>query len=112
MDAWLVPTLQGIGTVGLMFWLWSGTGGILRRCLESWPAVQLGLLSYSLYIWQQPFTRWARTDFLPAPVRALAALLVAALCYYVVEVPLRRLIRKWFKQGEPITAEAREPVTP
>lgn len=100
MEAWLVPTLQGVGTVGLMLWLWSGTGGILRRVLESWPAVQLGLLSYSLYIWQQPFTRWSRMNFLPAPVRALGALLVAALCYYLVEVPMRRRIRGWFSQNE------------
>lgn len=101
MEDWLVPTLQGAATVGLLFWLWSGKGGTLRRVLESWPAVQLGLLSYSLYIWQQPFTQWNRLDFLPFPIKMLAALIAANLCYRLVEIPLRRRIRQWFAQGAP-----------
>jgi len=99
--AWLVPTLQTASTVVLLFWLLSGEGGLLRRALESWPAVQLGLLSYSLYIWQQPFTEWSRLSVIPFPVNILLALCVAIVSYRVVEIPSRRRLRLWFAQGAP-----------
>ncbi len=66
MEVWLVPTLQGVAIVSFIFWLLSGAGGIVRNVLESWPAVQLGLLSYSLYIWQQPFTQWSGLPSFPS----------------------------------------------
>jgi peptidoglycan/LPS O-acetylase OafA/YrhL len=101
MEVWLVPTLQGVAIVSFIFWLLSGAGGIVRNVLESWPAVQLGLLSYSLYIWQQPFTQWSGLSFIPFPLNVLLPVVVAILCYRLVEMPLRRRIRLWFAQGTP-----------
>ena len=52
-----------------MFWLLSGEGGLLRPgILESWPVVQLGLLFYSLYIWQQLFILAPGMRWLKLPV--------------------------------------------
>jgi peptidoglycan/LPS O-acetylase OafA/YrhL len=96
----LVPSLQGIATVLLIFWLLSGKGGILRSFLESWPMVQLGLLSYSLYIWHVLFTLWHGMRWIRFPWNLLAPLPVAVLCYWCWELPMRKRIRAWFHQAE------------
>lgn len=101
-----LASIQGAATITFIFWLLSAEGGILRRLLESWPMVQIGLLSYSIYIWQEIFTVW---DGMPAPLRSipvrwLCILVSSALSYYLVEVPLRKRIRQWFSQTEPILA--------
>ena len=85
----------------MVFWLLSGQGGGLRKTLESWPLVQLGLLSYSLYIWQQLFLMWEGTAFMPVTVKLLCVLLVATASYRFVEVPMRRSIRQLFSQAPP-----------
>lgn len=99
MSSYLTPTLQGIATVTLVAWLLSGKGGLLRSLLESWPAVQLGLLSYSLYLWQQIFTVWEPIYWIPALVRIAMALAVSILCYRLWELPMRKHIRNWFHQA-------------
>ena len=96
--ACLGPTLQGLSTVLLMFWLLSGEGGVMRTVLESWPVVQLGLLSYSLYVWQEVFLTWQGLSWLRFPWNLLASITVAVLCYRFWELPMRRRIRKWFHQ--------------
>jgi peptidoglycan/LPS O-acetylase OafA/YrhL len=90
------------GSVALfLLWLLTGEGGWLRRVLE-WPwMVQLGLLSYSLYIWQQLFLLWDGFPQVPLLVRWAALGCAAVGCYYGVEVPLRRQIRVWFRQTLP-----------
>ena len=98
---YMLPTLECIATLLLIFWLLSGEGGLLRRLLETWPVVQLGLISYSLYIWQQPFTIWPGLSWLTFPWNALLPIAIAILSYRLVEVPLRKLIRRWFSQPQP-----------
>ena len=63
--------------------------------------VQLGLLSYSLYLWQQFFILWEGTHQYSIYLRLLGALLVAILSYRVIEIPLRKAIRQWFSQSQP-----------
>ena len=94
-----VPTVQGLSVLLFIFWLLSGEGGFLRSLLESWPAVQLGLLSYSLYVWQQPFVAWTGWSWIRFPWNVLAPLPVAVLCYRFWELPMRRRIRAWFHQS-------------
>jgi peptidoglycan/LPS O-acetylase OafA/YrhL len=98
MNGILLPTLQGLATLLLMFWLLSGEGGLLRRILESWPVVQLGLLSYSLYIWQQIFILGPGMKWLSFPVNLIFALAAAILSYRFVEIPMRKQVRNWFSQ--------------
>lgn len=98
LQAAIIPTLQGLAVVLLILWLLSGTGGILRRILESWPAIQLGLISYSLYLWQQPITYWDRTSRIGFPWSAVIPIPVAVLCYRLWELPMRNRIRSFFHQ--------------
>lgn len=60
--------------------------GVAARALSLRPIVWLGTISYSLYLWQQPFL--APTNPLPLSVRLGGALTCAALSYYLVERPI------------------------
>jgi peptidoglycan/LPS O-acetylase OafA/YrhL len=66
------------------------------RLLETKPLVVVGLLSYSLYLWQEPFfdprlDRWW-TRF---PVDVVLAVMAAVLSYKLVEQPCLRLKERW-----------------
>jgi peptidoglycan/LPS O-acetylase OafA/YrhL len=65
---------------------------IARQILSSRPLTYMGLWSYSIYLWQQPFTKVLHSWPLPAK---LALLMGAALTsYYVVELPARRYLNR------------------
>lgn len=59
--------------------------------LLSWsPLRQLGLWSFSVYLWQQPFYVWMHSDPRVSPVFALALALICGLAsYYLIERPVR-----------------------
>lgn len=70
-------------------------GTLAWRILNWRPMVFVGTLSYSLYLWQQPFLNrhmdaWATTF----PVNILLAFGVALLSYYAIERPFLRLRRR------------------
>jgi len=68
----------------------------------SWkPLTTLGMLSYSLYLWQQPFYRFDAIDLAPKPVLFAGALLVGCISYYVLEQPARIALTKRIKRGSP-----------
>jgi peptidoglycan/LPS O-acetylase OafA/YrhL len=68
----------------------------LTGLLSSRPMAMLGLWSYSLYLWQQPFYKFVDEQG-SAPVLMLAGVFACALCsYYLVERPARAwLNRNW-----------------
>ena len=57
------------------------------RFLNSWPMTWIGTISYSLYLWQEPFCPNPKVPPLYAVLLSLAA---ASLSYYCVERPLLR----------------------
>ena len=71
-------------------------GGHLTGLLSSRPMVMLGLWSYSLYLWQQPFYKFVYERG-SAPIPMLTAVFACALAsYYIVEKPARGwLNRNW-----------------
>ena len=64
----------------------------MGRVLNWGPIAFVGVLSYSLYLWQQPFlnpdvaSRW--TSF---PLNLLAVAGIAVCSYFLLEQPLQRL---------------------
>ena len=71
------------------------SGTLVSRFLNWRPLVFVGTLSYSLYLWQQPFLNrhmdsWATTF----PVNILLACGAALLSYYLIERPFLRLRRR------------------
>lgn len=64
-----------------------GTG--VARLLNSRPAVSLGTLSYSLYLWQQPWLYPERAGTLQRfPLNIACAFVAALLSYHLIERPL------------------------
>lgn len=65
------------------------------RSLLTWqPMRQMGLWSYSIYLWQQPFFQYKSS--LPVGVAALGALLAGLASFYLLENPSREWInRRW-----------------
>jgi peptidoglycan/LPS O-acetylase OafA/YrhL len=68
---------------------------MIGRLLNLTPMVWLGLVSYSLYLWQQLFA-WS---LLPTLVKLLLMVWCATLSYYAVERPFQRL-RRWLELRE------------
>jgi peptidoglycan/LPS O-acetylase OafA/YrhL len=87
----LIPTLEPL----CVAWLVAGSVYIKNwatRLLNTVPLQFLGMISYSLYLWQQLFTS-SPAAYLAAPFLKFAPLmfLCAALSYYFVEKPCIRL---------------------
>ncbi|RDZ28407.1 acyltransferase family protein [Lysobacter silvisoli] len=88
----LWPVVGSLGLLGLLYA--GGAGGWLGRLLSTTPAVAVGKVSYSLYLWHWPvfvLFRWT-VGLESAGTRALAFVLACALAaasYRWVERPLR-----------------------
>ena len=60
--------------------------------LNSAAFVWVGSISYSLYLWQQPFlNRWSSAPWAAFPLNLVLAVLFAAASYYLVEEPFLKL---------------------
>jgi peptidoglycan/LPS O-acetylase OafA/YrhL len=66
------------------------------RALNSGPLAACGALSYSLYLWQQPFLNRYSDLFIAAfPLNVALALGAALLSYYFIEQPALKLRRRF-----------------
>jgi peptidoglycan/LPS O-acetylase OafA/YrhL len=73
--------------------IWFNPDGLLHRLLNTPPLVAVGVLSYSIYLWQQPFTgvssavnwssRW--------PQNLLFIFAAATASYFIIERPFLKL---------------------
>jgi peptidoglycan/LPS O-acetylase OafA/YrhL len=74
------------------------TEGRVGRLLNWGPLTFVGTLSYSLYLWQQPFLdRHSTARFAVFPLNLVLAVAAALLSYYLVERPFLR----WRERLEP-----------
>ena len=82
----------------------------VQRLLAFYPLRQLGLWSYSLYLWQQPFYMAVHREGLSPVVGVALGLLCGIASYYLVEQPARLYLnRRWDKAAPvpaPLTAAA------
>ena len=108
---WLVTsTLQNV-LIAVAIERMTRDSGWMARALAWRPLVLLGLWSYSVYLWQQPFLN--RNDQLSwwtaFPVNLAATLSTAAVSYYVIERPALRLRERleasWFPKRPAPTAK-------
>jgi peptidoglycan/LPS O-acetylase OafA/YrhL len=72
--------------------------GRVGRVLNAAPLVFVGWISYSLYLWQQPFLNRESSAFVAQfPQNVLLTIVAALASYYIVERPSLQL-RKWIEQ--------------
>jgi len=78
---------------------------MLGRCLENRVLVFVGVLSYSLYLWQQPFLdHSSEAIWCSFPLNLLCAGAAALASYFLVEKPMLRL--RWRAEGRTAGAKA------
>ena len=84
--------------------------GRTGRILNAAPMVFVGLISYSLYLWQQIFlNRESASTLATFPLNLILAVSAALASYYIVERPALRF-RRWLEKRE--ARESRESRTP
>jgi peptidoglycan/LPS O-acetylase OafA/YrhL len=97
---WSVPIavqqVFGVGALALAINLLPQSSPLLLSALTWRPLRFLGLWSFSLYIWQQPFYVWSRGGSAPISMGLLLTFIAALTSYYTVEQPARRYLnRTW-----------------
>lgn len=76
----------------------------LLTLLSIQPLRALGVWSYSIYLWQQPFYLLQERG-LPSAIGMLCGVLCGVISYYLIESPARRFLNEtWGKQSEVIAS--------
>jgi peptidoglycan/LPS O-acetylase OafA/YrhL len=90
-----VVTIVNVGTALCVDWCVTVPEGRVGAMLNARPLVFVGLLSYSLYLWQQLFLNRASAAPLASfPINIALASVVAVVSYFLVEQPALRLRRR------------------
>ena len=115
---WIVPLALFSGLVARLFgdaaWLFFGAKTLLlaiavcaigdstrfsRALFEGSIIRQIGRMSFSLYIWQQPFHIAVLLGLLPQPVALALAICCATVSFYLIEQPARARLNAWIEGG-------------
>lgn len=96
-----------LASAGLVAALASQQPTLLTKIFSARPAVQLGLISYAVYLWHYPIIRALRPDhdwIVVAVAGGLLSLILAQLSYTFLESPLRRLRHRGRGKASPAIA--------
>jgi peptidoglycan/LPS O-acetylase OafA/YrhL len=97
--------IANIATALVVDWAVTFPAGRLGRVLNARPLVAIGLISYSLYLWQQPFLDRASSQWWAAfPANLLLAVACAVASYFLVERPSFALRTRLEKRRKPASA--------
>jgi peptidoglycan/LPS O-acetylase OafA/YrhL len=88
----LLQTITGVCVIACIDWTIRSPAHPIGRALNCRPLAFVGALSYSLYLWQQPFLN-RHSDSVVAifPLNLAFTFLAALASYYLVEQPMLRL---------------------
>jgi len=77
----------------------------IQKILSFRLLTQLGLYSFSIYLWQQPFFKIQ--DQLPLGVALFLAIIVGIASYWFIENPMRKFInKKWAPNNKPVSVKS------
>lgn len=101
---WSVPspvrTIVGVGAFALAINLLPASSPRLRAALGVRPLRQLGIWSFSIYIWQQPFYRFVYEGGMSKGLALVLAIIAGIASFYLIENPMRQhLNRVWGKKA-------------
>lgn len=104
-ESLLIALLIGVTSTNPECWL--------SRVLNMNWLMQIGVISYSVYLWQQLIlVHWGGPAYLTAPALIAAALLLGYLSYTFVETPMRRYGRRVSERLPQPLSEAAETLGP
>jgi peptidoglycan/LPS O-acetylase OafA/YrhL len=84
--------------------------GLVHGLLNARPVVYVGTISYSIYLWQEPFLNpKVRASFTAWPVNLLLALLCAIVSWHLVEKPGMALRERLRRRARAAAAPALSP---
>jgi peptidoglycan/LPS O-acetylase OafA/YrhL len=84
-------TVFAFGFAYSMLWLIANSKSFVGRLLNSKPMVTIGVLSYSLYLWQELFVKQPNSTLAGVFLRLSAIFAVAIIGHYLVEKPFLKL---------------------
>jgi peptidoglycan/LPS O-acetylase OafA/YrhL len=111
---WSVPapirTVLGVGAFALAVNLLEGAPQVMQRALSCGPLRKLGLWSFSIYLWQQPFYLYVNREGMSPFIGVGLAMVAGIASFYLLEDPARRYLnRKWTQRS---AAEAQHDTEP
>ncbi len=98
MHWWSVPNpikmIMGVGIFALLVNLLHSAPKLIQSFLSFLPLRQLGLWSFSIYVWQQPFYLYMHLGKVPAWLACSLAMLAGITSFYLIENPLRNFLNR------------------
>jgi peptidoglycan/LPS O-acetylase OafA/YrhL len=88
-------TIEGLCSTIILLWAVRAEG-VVGTLLNAKPLVHIGVISYSLYLWQQLFTNVQTPVLGRFPLNLICCLIAAELSYIVIERPFLRLRQRAF----------------
>jgi len=89
-------TVMNIGIALCLDWCVTYHTGVVGRVLNSRPLVFIGVISYSLYLWQQLFfNRYSTLAINQFPANLVLAGIAALASYYLIELPCLKLRQRF-----------------
>jgi len=108
----LAPSIYGFSMAVIIWCCANNPKGIVSELLDCSLASGLGILSYSMYLWQEPFVTPARgTGIFDFPYNLAALMGCAMLSYFLVERPFLKL-KDRFAVREPVPASPAKSAPP
>ena len=94
-------TVMNVGIALTVDWCVTNHQGRIGRFLNARPVVYVGIISYSLYLWQQLFLNRSGESVVNIfPLNLMLAILAALVSFYLIERPSlalrRRIENRWF----------------
>lgn len=111
----LSMTVMNLSIGLLLDWSVTNHGSPVGRFLNSRPMVTIGMMSYSIYLWQQPFFNPNDASFITRfPFNFIGLTAMTLFSYYVVEKSSLWLRQKWEPKlfGKSDVSRGAEQVTP
>ena len=97
-------TLIGFSIAMMMLYAVRESGTRIGRVLNSRVLVHIGVLSYSIYLWQQLFVNpWNTSVIGKFPLNLLCVAALAEFSYYCVERPFMSWRKKFERQQAPVS---------
>jgi peptidoglycan/LPS O-acetylase OafA/YrhL len=101
-------SVLNLGIALTLDWCMTYPAGVVGRTLNSRLFVSLGVLSYSIYIWQEIFLDpYSLTWFTRPGVNLVCTLVAAALSYWLIERTFLRWREAWEPRLFPVTLPGR-----